>query len=156
MLVNKTCYTVNMKKVCTKCNVEKDLNLFRKQKANKSGYANVCKRCHTDYMISYYENNPDKKAEKVRMNTYYKPNWKKHGITESQYKNLLDIHDGNCHSCLSRPATNIDHNHGCCPGSHSCGNCVRGVLCSQCNTSLGLMDDNIDNIKNLLRYISKI
>ena len=45
-----------MKKVCPKCSEEKDLTLFRKQNTNKSGYANICKRCHSAYMVQYYRN----------------------------------------------------------------------------------------------------
>lgn len=31
----------------------------------------------------------------------------------------------------------IDHNHACCPHDSSCGSCIRGVVCSSCNTGLG-------------------
>lgn len=144
-----------MKKTCVKCNQEKDLDLFAKGRHYKDGRRGTCKRCHTDYVMAYYEANPEKKAEKVRMNSYYKPNWKKHGLTKEQYESLLFSANGKCHSCLDRPATSIDHDHACCPGSHSCGSCVRGILCSQCNTSLGLLGDSINMVTNLLRYISK-
>lgn len=35
----------------------------------------------------------------------------------------------------SRPC--IDHDHRCCPGDVSCGKCVRGIVCSRCNTGIG-------------------
>lgn len=143
-----------MNKTCSKCGEEKALELFRKQKLNKSGYAADCKACHSKYMTAYYANNPEKNAEKVRMNTYYKPNWHRHKITEEKYKELLAIHSGLCHACKESIATNIDHDHECCSGNFSCGKCVRGVLCHHCNTALGLLKDSQQNIKGLLSYIS--
>ena len=34
----------------------------------------------------------------------------------------------------------IDHDHTCCPGTSSCGRCVRGVLCFRHNTLLGQLE----------------
>lgn len=143
-----------MNKICNKCAKEKPIELFRKQKGSSTGYAKTCKKCHSDYMVSYYNNNPDKKAEKVRLNSYYKPNWNRHNISEEQYQQLLAKYSGKCHSCRERDASNIDHDHSCCSGVFSCGFCVRGILCNQCNTALGLLKDDSVMVSALLSYIN--
>ena len=143
-----------MTKVCVKCGIEKDVSLFSKGRQYKDGVRGTCKRCHTDYVMEYYKKNPDKKAEKVRMNTYYKPNWKRHNLTEEAYKELVAKYEGTCHSCRDRKASHIDHDHECCDKAFSCGNCVRGVLCSQCNTALGLLAEDPEKVQRLLDYVS--
>ncbi len=50
---------------------------------------------------------------------------------------------------------NIDHDHACCPGSYSCGSCVRGLLCWACNVALGIVKDDPDVLKGLLAYLGK-
>ncbi len=42
-----------MNKICYKCKKEKDIILFPKDKKNKSGYKNICKKCRSDYMSVY-------------------------------------------------------------------------------------------------------
>lgn len=140
-------------KICVKCNEEKDIELFAKGKNYKDGRRGTCKKCHTAYVKKYYNTNPDKKAAKNKMNTFYKPNYIAHHITEDQYNKMLSLHDGKCHSCKDKIATSIDHDHSCCSGQRSCGKCIRGVLCNQCNTALGLLADSRQKILNLLEYI---
>lgn len=141
-----------MNKTCNKCGQDKDLDSFCKGKQYKDGRKNICKRCHTDYMIQYYKNNPNKKAAKIRLNTQKRPNWSRHHLSQEEYQKLFDLYSGKCHSCHERDAINIDHDHSCCKGTRSCGKCVRGILCSQCNTALGLMNDNPEMIKKLKQY----
>lgn len=46
--------------------------------------------------------------------------------------------DGTCAICHENEATCVDHDHACCPTSEkSCGRCIRGLLCNQCNWRLG-------------------
>jgi hypothetical protein len=142
-------------KTCTKCKEQKDLAEFPKAKQYKDGVRNECKKCYTAYMTSYYNSNPDKKAAKVAMNSGKDTNWKRHKITEEQYIIMLNKYDGKCYSCKDREATCIDHDHSCCNVSRrSCGNCIRGLLCHNCNTALGLMKDNKESILLLVEYIS--
>ena len=142
-----------MLKKCIKCGEEKDLELFAKGGKYREGRRGTCKKCHTKYMTEYYKNNPDKNAEKIRKNSIYQGNWHRHHLSEEKYIELVNLYDGKCHSCKERPATNIDHDHECCDKARSCGKCVRGVLCNQCNTALGLLLDSKKYVLNLLEYI---
>jgi hypothetical protein len=76
---------------------------------------------------------------------------KAHGLSIEQYENILNSQGGVCAICkLPESAVNpyskqprnlsIDHDHSCCPGRHSCGKCVRGLLCHKCNSALGVIE----------------
>jgi hypothetical protein len=143
-----------MTKSCSRCQVEKDIEEFVQNKRYKDGRRGICKTCHSEYMTEYYARNPEKYAVKLAKANITVPNWKRHKITEESYNGMLDEHGGNCHVCKLRPAINIDHDHTCCDSAHSCGDCVRGVLCSQCNTALGLLGDDVDTVQSALKYLS--
>jgi hypothetical protein len=34
--------------------------------------------------------------------------------------------------------SHIDHDHSCCPGTKSCGKCIRGILYGKINSALGM------------------
>jgi hypothetical protein len=48
---------------------------------------------------------------------------------------------------------NIDHDHNCCPGEGSCGKCIRGLLCSVCNSAIGLLKDSEEIVETALNYL---
>lgn len=72
---------------------------------------------------------------------------------------------GMCYSpgCNRTERLSIDHDHSCCPSSFetrgrkvSCGGCVRGLLCSTCNTALGLLQESPERIRGLLSYLEGV
>ena len=72
---------------------------------------------------------------------------KAYGLEPSQYEALLAAQEGGCRICSRSPEENgralaVDHDHACCPGSTSCGRCIRGLLCSLCNRALGCFGDD--------------
>lgn len=56
-------------KLCKKCQIEKDINLFQKDGSKKGGYRNSCKECQKRYHKEYYEINKEIINEKNK-------NWK--------------------------------------------------------------------------------
>lgn len=77
----------------------------------------------------------------------------RYGVTQKWYAEQAA--DG-CSICGVTDRTfHVDHDHGCCPGARSCGKCVRGLLCSQCNQALGLFGDNTDVLSKAIEYLSK-
>ena len=49
----------------------------------------------------------------------------------------------------------IDHDHDCCPGDRSCGVCVRGLICHQCNFAIGQMHDDPARLRAAAAYIER-
>jgi hypothetical protein len=65
-----------------------------------------------------------------------------HSLTLAEYDELIERAAGRCQICdTDSPGGtgrwHIDHDHACCPGKRHCKRCIRGILCSRCNTHLG-------------------
>ena len=80
------------------------------------------------------------------------------GLTPEGYAKLLESQSECCAICGSPDpggsgAWHIDHDHACCPGKRSCGECVRGALCSGCNMALGLLHDDMARLQSAIDYL---
>lgn len=81
---------------------------------------------------------------------------RKYGLTGTQVDAMIAQQGGGCAICarpIARDQCAIDHDHGCCPGGNTCGRCIRGILCSACNTGLGLFNDDMESIERALDYL---
>lgn len=58
-----------------------------------------------------------------------------------------------CGVAIDESTLFIDHDHACCPNEGSCGRCVRGFLCVNCNTALGHLKDSPDRAMSLAAYL---
>lgn len=84
----------------------------------------------------------------------------RYGITQEQYNDKLKSQGGVCSICFRTPKEvgSIlvqDHDHNCCPGPISCGNCLRDLICMYDNTALGLMQDDKHRFYSAIDYIEK-
>jgi|AntDeeMinimDraft_6_1070357.scaffolds.fasta_scaffold08845_2 hypothetical protein len=62
-------------KVCTKCNVEKDISEFTTDRAKKDGVMSICKPCKKEYIKLWYLNNKERKL--INAKEYYEANKEK-------------------------------------------------------------------------------
>lgn len=80
-------------------------------------------------------------------------------LSSDMYRRILDAQGGGCAVCGGGPGVagrsfHVDHDHSCCPESgRSCGNCIRGLLCNNCNTAVGLMRDDPARLRAAADYL---
>lgn len=124
---------------CDPCRLANNANTARYTEANK---ASMRRR--------YAEN---------REHYAYRAIRQKYTLSKEQYAALLQAQGGGCAICgTDRPGNrsqllNVDHDHACCPGGKSCGECVRGLLCAPCNVGLGAFRDNPDRMVAAAAYL---
>lgn len=60
-----------------------------------------------------------------------------------------------CGQPVSIKAGVVDHDHDCCPGTRSCGKCVRGYVHSNCNVALGYFNNDPDICQAAVDYLTR-
>lgn len=75
--------------------------------------------------------------------------WK---LSSIQYQMLLST---GCMICGGRKQLAIDHDHDCCAKQTTCGQCIRGMLCVNCNHALGHMKDDVSRLKKAIAYLER-
>ena len=143
--------------VCSTCKIVKQLSEFYVSSKTKLGVGTRCKPCHNVYNRNWQKINPNK------MRSYL---LSKMGLTIDEYNLMVAQQDGRCAAC-GEPETAvnsntgeikrlaIDHDHSCCPSSKACKSCIRGLLCQSCNCALGLLNDDLERIASLVKYLEK-
>ena len=142
----------NNKKQCSICGRFKPLSEFHVDKGQSSGLACACKECRKTQRRTRY----DKSGERERVAHSYEDvvrgerYQRKYGITIGDYEALLSDQDNKCAICgITQKETGkrlfVDHD-------HDTGN-VRGLLCSHCNTGLGMFRDSPEILIEAISYL---
>lgn len=158
-------------KICIKCKKTKNIEEFNQKSKGSATRKSYCKECQSEYNKQYRSKHLDKanavkrqyykdniEKERLRNKNYHKRYpyrfYKKcYGITIEQKKEMILKQNYKCLSCgtdlklLKDKKVHIDHDHTT--------NKIRGILCSNCNTALGLLNENFDNAIKLSEYIRK-
>jgi hypothetical protein len=86
-------------------------------------------------------------------------NLKRYGLTPEKLREMLEQQYYKCAICSKsfyEHVPHIDHDHTCCPGHTSCGDCVRGLLCQDCNRGLGQFHDAVALLRSAAEYLSRL
>jgi Recombination endonuclease VII len=132
------------------------------------------RKANPDYSRRYYQENRERLKERDR--EHYKKNAerikernrryaatpeakrrarirrlaKNYGISYEEYTGMAEAQGWVCGACGGEPnglGLVVDHDHGD-------GN-VRGLLCSKCNSALGLLDDSLNKVEALAVYMRR-
>lgn len=79
-----------------------------------------------------------------------------YGITPERYDLMLASQGGQCPICLRSlddGTPHVDHDHSCCPGTETCGKCIRGITHSSCNQMLGMAFDDPEILRRAANYL---
>jgi hypothetical protein len=85
------------------------------------------------------------------LHSYCKPchvednRFRKYNITVEDYHRKYYEQRGKCIICKSYAELVVDH-------AHKCGT-VRGLICNNCNTGLGLFKDNTEVLSSAIEYL---
>jgi len=152
-------------KRCCTCKVWLPLEKFGRNKARPDGLQDYCAICHRAAVKRYYDKTPGaKERAKAVSAAWNKANYerrkrielrsklKEKGLTMEQYDEAIIRQEGGCGICGEKENRHtlqtrlvIDHDH--VTGK------FRGLLCHNCNVSLGLMRDNIELLERAIAYL---
>ena len=159
-------------KMCKKCLKEKDLSCFYKDRNGFNGYRSICKDCdilkaktwnknnskeHCSHQRKWRTNN--RQASRDQRNKYVTNNKlsvKKsslkfnYGLTLEAYQELLERQNHCCAVCNKNvneltKSLCVDHCHST--------NKIRGLLCRNCNSGIGLLGDTVDGLQKAIQYL---
>lgn len=143
-------------KACRRARMEK-----RRAGGPGQGAHNAAKT-HCPHNHEYTEENTwvDKKGSRhcrtcARMNGALQ-NLKRYNMTPEKLQEMMAAQGNKCLICprtFAEFVPHIDHDHTCCPGGGSCGKCIRGLLCVDCNRGLGSFRDSADLLRAAADYL---
>ncbi len=160
-------------KICRTCKVNYPFKAYYMNSRSKDGKDSQCKFCKQEYEKNRVEGKSPVKENTCTECKIIKPASEFHknknkckgieskckscrniiivekrfGLEKGQLKKMKEQVDFKCEICYNELPLAVDH-------CHKQGH-VRGLLCSNCNNGLGRFKDNIDYLKNAIKYLEE-
>ena len=137
-----------MTKLCPKCAEHIPLAQFFRNVSKPDGLQSYCKSCMAVATKLYKDGLPaaERKLRATRSNLRHS-----YGVTVEQRDQMVASQNGLCAICSIVLQTTtkgpcVDHNHATKE--------VRGILCSKCNSALGLLGDDPSILQAAIGYLN--
>jgi hypothetical protein len=127
-------------KWCGRCEVMLPLDEFTKCSRSPDGLWYVCRTCRSEMRRSHRKKDPREIKDAFLR-------WR-YGITIDDFEAMSDSQGGVCAICGEAPSErhlDVDHDHA--------SGFVRGLLCNDCNRSIGMFGDDPVVIVRAARYL---
>lgn len=160
-------------KTCTRCAVERPVETYKADRL-------VCRQCINGMRRKSYAENEHVRAANAEKNA---KRWsttderdahnarrrkaqtsrisqlkRRFGLTVAQFDAIWASQGSKCPVCFRNDEAlqlHVDHDHACCPSLPTCGGCVRGILCRECNIALGFLKDSTESLNRAITYLSQ-
>lgn len=138
-------------KHCNDCDRDLPLTEFGKDRTRGDGLYPYCKVCRNTRTVAsgrkYRATANGKRVNRAACLRY------KYGITLVDYEAMLSQQQGACAICggpqQGKPGKFLDVDH-----NHTTGQ-IRGLLCRQCNRTLGLVKEDTDLLLRMVNYLNE-
>lgn len=171
-------------KICKKCNIEKQNDLFHKNNKTKDKLCSWCKECASEYakqpdrrkyQKNYRESEARKNSlkrfrdsgnEKKSRQNFYSKNENKlkrkdyllkitYNISLEIYNKILNEQQFKCKTCnISLDELKNFKFKNLVVDHNHKTGEVRGLLCNNCNRALGYIKENKNTLENMIKYLS--
>lgn len=143
----------NPVKRCPKCGITKPTSKFYKRSDGRC--ESYCRECHTIASSDSRRRRVANFTDEERKQFAFSRRLTRFRISEDKFWGQLAEQQWMCVCgvAIDESTLFIDHDHACCPNEGSCGRCVRGFLCVNCNTALGHLKDSPDRAMSLAAYL---
>lgn len=143
-------------KICKECNCEKSTSEFHAQASSSDGFNSWCKSCRNSKIKEYRDRRRDIVSSQRKQWDLDHPGARKdyklqklYGMTLREFNLLWKSQNERCGFCNKVPTSlrlHVDHD-------HDTGK-IRGILCSECNTSK-VGSNTLESAYKLIQYLSK-
>lgn len=146
-------------KQCTRCGLVKPFEDFPEDKRMLSGRQSACRACARERSAQWREKNPERyealkkqgRSERQKLRRFEVHLQQTYEMTLVDYQEILARQNGLCAVCRNLHVgrgsrLHVDH-------CHETGR-VRGLLCGNCNTAIGLLKEDPALFEAAVRYLT--